>query len=183
MNLPLTQILFPLLILLQVLVLTECSHAGALASSTAAGEVQLIEGRLSWLVHIIGAIIQGRMSSNLGESQVRPATVSAGSSWAAWQCCGFPSWGPVWVGASACKLAQIQNVLLWVTCQSAIPSGRGAGRGCSALSYGLLLGVQPLGLTCVSNLLLMLLHPLLGLGRALSCSFTSSSLLKSPLEQ
>ena len=41
-----------------------------MASSTGAGEVQQIEGRLSWLVHIIGAIIQGRMSSNLGESQV-----------------------------------------------------------------------------------------------------------------
>ena len=48
-------------------------RAGALASSTGAGEVQLIEGRLSWLVHIIGAIIQGRMSSNAGESQVSPA--------------------------------------------------------------------------------------------------------------
>ena len=48
------------------------SCAGAMASSTGAGEVQQIEGRLSWLVHIIGAIIQGRMSSNLGESQVHP---------------------------------------------------------------------------------------------------------------
>ena len=78
-----------------------CVCAGALASSTAAGEVQLIEGRLSWLVHIIGAIIQGRMSSNLGESQVRPARVAAGSSWVAWQCRNL---GAVMIGASMSKL-------------------------------------------------------------------------------
>ena len=71
------------------LVLIMCIPAGALASSTAAGEVQLIEGRLSWLVHIIGAIIQGRMSSNLGESQVRPATAAAGDP--GWQCHGLRS--------------------------------------------------------------------------------------------
>ena len=32
--------------------------------------MQLLEGQLSWLVHIIGAVIRGRNTSSTGESQV-----------------------------------------------------------------------------------------------------------------
>ena len=32
--------------------------------------IALLEGRLTWLVHIVGAIIRGRLSSSSAESQV-----------------------------------------------------------------------------------------------------------------
>ena len=48
-----------------------------MASTSGRDDAALIEGQLSWLVHILGAITQGRMSNNLGESQVR-----AGCGWA-----------------------------------------------------------------------------------------------------
>ena len=42
-----------------------------MASTSGRDQAALIEGQLSWLVHILGAITQGRMANNLGESQVR----------------------------------------------------------------------------------------------------------------
>ena len=33
--------------------------------------VALLEGQLTWLVHIVGAIIRGRLSSSSAETQVR----------------------------------------------------------------------------------------------------------------
>ena len=33
--------------------------------------IALLEGQLTWLVHIVGAIIRGRLSSSSAESQVR----------------------------------------------------------------------------------------------------------------
>ena len=44
-----------------------------MASTSGRDDAALIEGQLSWLVHILGAITQGRMSNNLGESQVSTA--------------------------------------------------------------------------------------------------------------
>ena len=41
--------------------------------ATGAGDgssIALLEGRLTWLVHIVGAIIRGRLSSSSAESQV-----------------------------------------------------------------------------------------------------------------
>ena len=34
--------------------------------------IALLEGQLTWLVHIVGAIIKGRLSSSSAESQVLP---------------------------------------------------------------------------------------------------------------
>ena len=39
--------------------------------------VALVEGQLSWLVNIIGAVIRGRNSSSAGESQVQLLTPCA----------------------------------------------------------------------------------------------------------
>ena len=36
-------------------------------------QLALIEGQLTWLVYIVGAIVKGRLSSSSAESQVRGA--------------------------------------------------------------------------------------------------------------
>lgn len=35
-------------------------------------QIQVLEGQLTWLVHIVGAVIKGRLNSSAAESQVRP---------------------------------------------------------------------------------------------------------------
>lgn len=54
--------------------------AGASTSGQEEAQTQLLEGQLSWLVHIVGAVIRGRNSSSSGESQVGwPGRSSAGA--------------------------------------------------------------------------------------------------------
>lgn len=51
-------------------ILQSYTEAAKLTTSVANDELSVMEGRLTWLVHIIGAIIKGRQSSNSGaESQ------------------------------------------------------------------------------------------------------------------
>ena len=35
-------------------------------------ELAVLEGQLTWLVHVIGAVVRGRQSSSAAESQARP---------------------------------------------------------------------------------------------------------------
>lgn len=43
-------------------------------------ELAVLEGQLTWLVHVIGAVVRGRQSSSAAESQARPLFARHGSS-------------------------------------------------------------------------------------------------------
>ena len=38
---------------------------------TGSAELAVLEGQLTWLVHVIGAVVRGRQSSSAAESQAR----------------------------------------------------------------------------------------------------------------
>ena len=65
-----------------------CWRAGPSGQEEA--QLQLLEGQLSWLVHIIGAVIRGRNNSSAGENQARSFPPAAAhvlpslSCWHAW---------------------------------------------------------------------------------------------------
>lgn len=49
-----------------VIIVLPVQEAAKITSSAASDELSVVEGQLTWLVHIIGAIIKGRQSSNSG---------------------------------------------------------------------------------------------------------------------
>ena len=53
-------------------VISPCNTCGmTLAAGQDGRALALLEGQLTWLVHIVGAIIKGRLSSSSAESQAR----------------------------------------------------------------------------------------------------------------
>ena len=55
-----------------------CARAQASSSGGVDGQsVALLEGQLTWLVHIVGAILRGRLNQSSADTQVRPCACKA----------------------------------------------------------------------------------------------------------